>query len=424
VGLLMSLTSGMAALALLSAPGRPGSRIGESVDVFTAQLGARFAPLTDAVTAGGRAVLGAVISRPVIALAAALALAVAGWAVQPGLDVESDVRKLVESDLSELRDVDEVERLTGVGGELSVAVSGSGVTEPATIEWMAEVKSEILDRNGYDEELPCNESDAAICPAAALPDLFGDERPTRGEVTAILDAVPEYFSQAVLTPPGAERRMAAITFGIRQTPLDEQKRLVDGIREILRGEGEAGPPPEGIVADAVGLPVLAADANAALADARHWLPIAGIAAVVFVLALIRRSGQRVAGPVLPVALATGWSSLVLWAMGVSLNPMSATLGALVVALGTEFSVILESRFREERDHGAPIGEALRATFARTGTAVVASAATAIAGFGVLAFSGIGMLSEFGLVTVVDLTVALLGVLIVLPAVLVILERDG
>jgi hypothetical protein len=368
--------------------------------------------------------LAAVITRPRAALAIALALAVAGWALQPSLDVESDVRKLVESDLAELRDVDEVERLTGVGGELSIAVSGSGVTKPATIEWMAKAKSEVLERNGYDEEVPCNRSEAAICPAAALPDLFGEGRPTREEVTAILDAVPEYFSQAVLTPPGAERRTAAITFGIRQAPLDEQKRLVDGIRSVLRGDGEAGSPPAGIDAEAVGLPVLAADANSALADARHWLPAAGIGAVILVLALVRRSPRRVAGPVIPVALATGWSSLVLWVMGVSLNPMSATLGALVVALGTEFSVILESRYREERDHGAPIGEALRATFSRTGKAVIASAATAIAGFGVLAFSGIGMLSEFGLVTIVDLSVALLGVLIILPAVLVVLDTDG
>jgi predicted RND superfamily exporter protein len=44
--------------------------------------------------------------------------------------------------------------------------------------------------------------------------------------------------------------------------------------------------------------------------------------------------------------------------------------------------------------------------------------TSIAGFGVLAFSGISMLRDFGLVTLVDLTVALLGVMIVLPAALV------
>jgi hypothetical protein len=54
--------------------------------------------------------------------------------------------------------------------------------------------------------------------------------------------------------------------------------------------------------------------------------------------------------------------------------------------------------------------------------VLASGATAIAGFAVLIASDVVMLRDFGLVTVVDLTVSLLGVLAVLPAVLVLAER--
>ena len=54
--------------------------------------------------------------------------------------------------------------------------------------------------------------------------------------------------------------------------------------------------------------------------------------------------------------------------------------------------------------------------------MLASGATAIAGFAVLALSDVRMLQEFGIVTVVDLSVSLLGVLAVLPAVLVLAER--
>ena len=71
---------------------------------------------------------------------------------------------------------------------------------------------------------------------------------------------------------------------------------------------------------------------------------------------------------------------------------------------------------------ASVGEALRSTYARTGTAVLASGVTSIAGFGVLAFSRITMLRDFGIVTVVDLTVALAGVMLVLPAALVWAEQ--
>jgi predicted RND superfamily exporter protein len=54
--------------------------------------------------------------------------------------------------------------------------------------------------------------------------------------------------------------------------------------------------------------------------------------------------------------------------------------------------------------------------------VLASGVTAIAGFAVLIASDIQMLRDFGLVTVVDLTAALVGVLLVLPASLLLLER--
>jgi predicted RND superfamily exporter protein len=171
------------------------------------------------------------------------------------------------------------------------------------------------------------------------------------------------------------------------------------------------------------LPVLAADANSELESNRYLLTLAGLAAVALALLAIYRSLRRALVPLVPIVLATGWASLGLWVAGVPLNPMSATLGALVIAIATEFSVILSSRYYEERQAGRSLGEALRRTYARTGAAVAASGVTAIAGFAVLAVSDVRMLRDFGLVTVLDLAVALIGVMVVLPATLVAVE-DG
>ena len=109
-------------------------------------------------------------------------------------------------------------------------------------------------------------------------------------------------------------------------------------------------------------------------------------------------------------------------MRVPLNPMSVTLGALVIAISTEFSVLLSRALPPGADAGLPVAEALARTYRSTGAAVLASGATAIAGFAVLVVSDIRMLRDFGFVTVVDLAVSLLGVLVVLPAVLVLAER--
>ncbi len=335
-------------------------------------------------------------------------------------EVVSDIRQLVPESLPAIQAVDELQAATGVSGEVDVLVSAPDFTDPEVIVWMREFRSRVLERNGFAGDFPdCRAPETELCPAIALPDLFGsDSAPSRGEIKRVLRAVPEYFSQAVLAfdEEGGDP-VASIAFGIREMPLADQKRLIDDLRAQIDPPGVDGPPP-GVEAQVVGLPVLAGDANEELAGSRYWLALFGLLAVAVVLLLIYRSPGRALVPLIPIALATGWSALVLAAMGVPLNPMSATLGALVIAIATEFSVILSARYHEERSAGRSVGEALRVTYSRTGVAVLASGVTAIAGFAVLITSGITMLRDFGLVTVVDLTVALGGVMFVLPAALV------
>jgi predicted RND superfamily exporter protein len=166
-----------------------------------------------------------------------------------------------------------------------------------------------------------------------------------------------------------------------------------------------------------GLPVIAAESASDLSASRYRLTLAGLLAVALVLLLVYRSPRRALVPLLPTVLATGWASLVLWLSGIPLNPMSAALGALTIAIATEFGVILAARFHEERRRGRDTDGALRRAYGRTGAAVFASGVTAIAGFAVLIASNIQMLRDFGFVTVIDLAVALLGVMVVLPAAL-------
>jgi uncharacterized protein len=370
-------------------------------------------------SAGTRALAMGIVA-PGRVLAVALVLAAFGWAAGTRTDVVSDITELVPDDLPALQDVDQLQEATGVSGELNVVVRGDDVTDPEVIEWMRDFQQRVLARHGFTGELPRCE-DAGLCPAVALPALFGDDTQlTRRQVDTVLRAVPPYFSQAVLAggSGGGPYGAANIAFGIPVMPLDEQKELIDDIRAQIDPPGSGADPPPGIEAEVAGLPVLAAEANADLSGSRYWLTAAGLLAVAAVLLAVYRSARRALVPLIPILLATGWSALVLAAIGIPLNPMSATLGALVIAIATEFSVILSARYEQERAEGRSVGEALRRTYWRTGTAVLASGLTAIAGFAALIATEIRMLRDFGFVTVVDLTVALLGVMIVLPATLV------
>ena len=86
--------------------------------------------------------------------------------------------------------------------------------------------------------------------------------------------------------------------------------------------------------------MIAAESATDLSDSRYWLTLAGLLAVALALLAVYRSVSRALVPLVPIVLATGWASLVLWVSGIPLNPMSAALGALTIAIATEFGVIL------------------------------------------------------------------------------------
>jgi predicted RND superfamily exporter protein len=431
----LALTVGLSVLSLVrpAEPGRtPGPR-GPSWWVAARRRASEAArpatALAGRVGAGagraGRRALAMSIAAPGRVLAVAAVLAAAGWGVGTQIQVISDIRELVPRNLPALHDVDQLENATGVSGLTYVTVTAPDLTDPKVISWMYDFEQRVLARHGYVGSSPsCRSPQTEICPEISLPDfLYGDSQsaPSQSSIRTDLRLLPHYVSQAMVTTDpktGRPGNTGVITFGIKVMPFDQQEALINDIRSQINPPGGRSAPPPGVKAEVLGLPVLAADANSALSGSRYLVTVAGLLAVALALVAVYRSARRALVPLIPIVLATGWSSLILWITGVPLNPMSATLGALVIAIATEFSVLLSARYYEERAAGGSLGDALRRAFARTGAAVAASGVTAIAGFAVLVFTNIRMLRDFGLVTVFDLGVALVGVLLVLPAALV------
>ncbi len=436
---LVALTGGLAALGL-------SAWRGSTPAAATAPAARRVAGTAARLQRAGVASIAIALASPRRILAAGLLLAVCGWVASAGTRVETDIRDLAPPNLKALDDLNELEKETGISGDVNVTIQAKDPTDPAVISWAEGFQARVLARHGFSGAAPSC-ADAQLCPALSLTDFFGgaaqsgssasSSTQSVGDVHALVQALPCFISQIVISHQGECSSTggtpigdtADVAFGIRVQPLSDQQDLIDDIRAQIDPAG--GPsPPAGTTVELAGLPVLAAEANTDLSHSRWWLPLAGLAAVGIVLAAIYRSVRRAVVPLIPVLMATGWSGLVVAALGVALNPMSATLGALVIAIATEFSVILSARYVNERRGGLSVGEALRQTYLRTGAAVLASGVTAIAGFAVLAIAGlpllddIGLISvapvlrDFGLVTVVDLLVALAGVMLVLPAAVV------
>jgi uncharacterized protein len=438
----VALTGGLAALGLSAWRGPGRSDAGHPAAV--APSSPTVARGLERLRSGGLAAVALGIARPRRVLGAGLLLAVCGWVAAAGTGVETDIRDLAPPGMKEIQDLNRLEDETGISGDVNVTVRADDPTSPAVISWATDFQQRVLERHGFGGVGPSC-AKAQICPAISLTDFLGSAGNSSAQgqgqgndVRALVEALPCFISQIVISHQGECGPSAGATeigdtadiaFGIRVQPLTDQQDLINDIRAQIRPPGGPDPPP-GTTVELAGLPVLAAEANTDLSHSRWWLPLAGLLAVGLVLAAIYRSIRRAVVPLIPVLMATGWSGLVVAALGVALNPMSATLGALVIAIATEFSVILSARYERERQAGLSLGEALRRAYLRTGPAVLASGVTAIAGFAVLAIAGLPLLDDlglisvapvlrdFGLVTVADLVVALAGVMLVLPAAVV------
>ncbi|HWI95582.1 MAG TPA: MMPL family transporter [Solirubrobacterales bacterium] len=435
IGLILAFVGGFAALSL-----RPATRGGGAPDargvLFFAQTTWREKLRARRKTqqAEGHPLLsserlvGLALSHPRQALAVGGALAVIGWGLGTQIETVSDVQSLGPQGLREIKDLERVQDATGVAGQLEVAVEAPDLSDPATIQWMADFKQRVLEENGFSGSRPsCLK--AEICPGPALSDFLVSgkrkEQLKRNEIRATLRELPPYDLEQlapVNAKTGLPGHLALLSFGIRSQSLQGQQAVISRVRDAVGEPGSPGGPPTGVKVRFAGLPVITAAAASDLSSSRYWLTLAGLAAVALALLAAYRSFVRALVPLVPVVLATGWSSLVLWLSQIPLNPMSAALGALTIAIATEFSVILAARFREERGGGLAAAEAIKVAYARTGPAVFASAVTVLAGFAVLIASDVSMLRDFGFVTAIDLGVALLGVMVALPAALVSLEE--
>jgi predicted RND superfamily exporter protein len=127
-------------------------------------------------------------------------------------------------------------------------------------------------------------------------------------------------------------------------------------------------------------------------------------------------------PLVPALLAAGTCALLVAVTGARLSPLSAALEPLVLAVGVEFGLLLEARYREARRGGGTASEAARAATETVGAPVAVAAATVALGFAVLVVSRLGVLEQFGLLAAVELMLCALAAILIVPGLAAALDR--
>ena len=335
---------------------------------------------------------------PVVALGVAFVFI--GLLADRQITIQTDPEKFVPQGSPVLRDLRTIRDVAGSANQLGIMVEAPDVTDQAVLDWMGSYTARQIEQ--HPDELRSAESIVSI-----VGRIVGGA-PEPEDVEAVLAVAPASITNTFVS---ADRTQAHIIFAIGRVSLDEQAALL----EEMEAELDA---PAGVSATPAGLAVIGIEAVDALNANRTLMIYVALGAVLVWLLIAYRNLVKTVLPVLPVLIALGGSSAAIYVLGIELNPLTAVSGPLIIATCTEFSVLIMARYFEERERGYSPREAIDVASSRIGRAITVAGLTTIGGFGVLAFSGFPLLETFGIVTALNVSIALFSTLIVLPPLLV------
>ncbi|MFG2787351.1 MMPL family transporter [Streptomyces sp. NPDC048419] len=196
--------------------------------------------------------------------------------------------------------------------------------------------------------------------------------------------------------------------------------FVDGVRDIANGGA-------GLSAEVGGPGGLNTDMSKVFGSIDGTLLYATLGVVTALLILIYRSPFLWLVPLASAGVAAGLAMAAAYGLhegfGVTITGQSGgVMTVLVLGAGTDYALLLISRYREElRRHERPY-DAMRAALKGCGPAVLASSGTVAAGLLCLLAADLNSSSGMGPVGMVGVLAALVAMLTLLPALLVLLGR--
>lgn len=244
------------------------------------------------------------------------------------------------------------------------------------------------------------------------------------DVDAIAQLAPSLSDHVTGEPTGpivSEDRRAAlvsapITIGADNT---ETATIINDLRSDI-----ADLAPTGLTLQVTGGPAFGAEIANAFEGADVTLLLVTILVVAVLLIITYRSPVLWLIPLLVIALADGLAGRVAAAAGSlwGLEFDAGIVSVLVFGAGTNYALLLISRYREELQRTEDDRAALGAAWRGTVDAILASNITVVLSLSVLLFAAMPMTRGLGVPAALGLLIVLAAVLIVLPPVLAICGR--
>ncbi|CUU59617.1 hypothetical protein Ga0074812_12988 [Parafrankia irregularis] len=343
---------------------------------------------------------------------AAVGVFVGGVFADGNLKVQTDPEKWVNQDSQVVKDIQTLKARTGSSSELGIYIQSGDVFDDKTVKFVHDFAYQQLEEHPGDL-VTASSLVTTVSFLMEIPDTTL-VAPTGADIERAYKVAPEAIKKSTVNLDG---KSLNLIFRTGPGSLEQRAVVVNDIRDTVA-------PPDGVRATPSGLAVVGTGLLENFEKNRAELTYYALIAVFIVLLIRHLNLVRALVSMVPVLIAVGLTGLISWAAGFELSPLTAVGGPLVIALCTEFTTLIVIRHLEERERGRSPQAAIDEAATRTGRAFMVSALAAVIGILVLAFSELPLLRGFGLVVALNVGVALLSALIVLPPLLLWADEQG
>lgn len=237
-----------------------------------------------------------------------------------------------------------------------------------------------------------------------------------GAAAALGATMPTALGHRPSPPVTAQDGLAAMVQVPIQASADNATNVatVASIRDLVREKA-----PSDLTVQVTGGPAFGADIASSFDGANITLLLVTVGVVALLLLLTYRSPVLWLIPLTVVGLADQVAGVLTTAVGSALGLQFDTgiVSVLVFGAGTNYALLLISRYREELRHTTEHRSALATAWRATVPAILASNATVVVSLATLALAVVPGTHGLGIASAVGLVVALAAVLVVLPAAL-------
>jgi hydrophobe/amphiphile efflux-3 (HAE3) family protein len=349
-----------------------------------------------------------VIGHPVIIIPVAIALTVVGLVYDHNIQTETNETNMISENVEAMRDYQTLKDIMAGEISLNVLVEADDVTEPEILSWMVQYENRI-----------CTDLADNVCSTSSIADLVlqvnGGYIPQNcEEVNYCLAGLPVQLKGNLVSEDYTAANLVVGLFSTEQEEVDQLKEVRAQLAEY------ASDHPDGVNIAVTGARALGPDLLDAFTSGRLKITLIGVGLIfIGLFFLFRFSLLKAFLATLPIGLIIGWSSGIMYATGTKYTALTACLGALILGIGVEYTILLLRRYYEERSKGEGPREAMTTAMTRIGRAILASGLTTIGGFAaLLAATDFVILRYFGMMTVIDVFLALVSTLILLPPLVV------